>query len=131
MKEMKKILMFFVVLLIAVVSHAQNQQIKDGSMKTAKALQKALKLNDAQTARVAAIYEQKYEAKLKDKQTQAKVKNWADTHNMKAIYDYMLKEIDANEAMINPVLTVEQKKTYMTMQDKARQAIQQKRASLK
>ncbi len=128
---MKKVLMFFIVSLMVVVSHAQSQQIKNGSIQTAKELQKVLKLTDAQTSKVATIYEQKYQELQNDKVTQAKLKNWTATHNMKAIYDYMLNQMDVNEAKISPVLTAEQKKTYSAMQQKTRQAIKQKEASLK
>jgi len=97
----------------------------------AKQLQTALKLTDAQTTKLTATFEQIGKEEANDKTAQANIKNWQATRNVKAMIDYMLKQMDANAVRIEKILTPDQNKTFQEIVKKRRDALLKMEASQK
>jgi len=97
----------------------------------AKQLQTALKLTDAQTTKLTATFEQIGKEQANDKTAQASIKNWQATRNVKAMIDYMLKQMDANAVRIEKILTPDQNKTFQEMVKKRRDALLKMEAAQK
>jgi len=97
----------------------------------AKQLQTALKLTDAQTTRVTTTLEQIGKEEANDKAAQANIKNWQATRNIKAMIDYMVKQMDTNATRIGKIFTPDQNKTFQEMIKKRRDALLKMEASQK
>ena len=127
MKTMKWIVTVFMVIGMVATSYAQQT----GRMPVDEVtqLQTQLKLTDAQTAKVKAVIQQIKKEQTDDKTTQANMKKWTETHNMKAISDYLLKQMDIESARIKPILTTGQKKIFEGMLTKSRDVLKKMAAS--
>lgn len=120
MKKMKWAAMISV-MVMAVNVYAQ---VVKNAAEQAKQMQVQLKLTDMQTAKLTAVLQQIDKEQENDKATQANFKNWQATRNVKAVINYMIKQMDANAFKIERILTPEQDKTFKEMFGKRRDALQ-------
>ena len=126
MRTIKWPAIVIIIIVFAANSYAQSARTPADQ---AKQLQVKLKLTDPQTNKITAILQQIDKDQSNDKAAQANFKNWQATHNVKAMVDYVLKQMDANEYKIEQVLTAEQKKTFQQMLEKRRDGLRKMEAS--
>ena len=126
MKTTKWLATIILIIGMATNSYAQSA---NAAASQAKQLQVQLKLTDLQTAKITTVIQQMGKEQANDKAAQAQLKHWQDTHNTKAIIDYILKQLDVNAARIEQVLTAEQKKTFQEMVEKRRDGLKKMAAS--
>ena len=126
MRTIKWAAAIIMIIVLAANSYAQSARTPADQ---AKQLQIQLKLTDPQTNKITAILQQIDKDQSNDKTAQANFKNWQATRNMKAMIDYVLKQIDVNEYKIEQVLTVNQKSTFHQIVEKRRDGLRKMEAA--
>ena len=117
-----------ILIMVNMVANVYAQAVQTPASK-AKQLQVILKLTDAQTVKITAVLQKIAKEEAADQQTQANLKKWNETHNMKAIYTYLLKQQAYHGAKIRPILTASQDAVFEELLTKQHDAFTKMAAS--